>query len=66
MTIEYESGAMLVTHKTGIVDIYTIIELQELRARELERLAACQTDIDYFDDCIANAEASVGEPTLPT
>ncbi|GAI82559.1 unnamed protein product [marine sediment metagenome] len=61
MIIEYEAGAMLVTYETGVIDIYTIPELETMKAKELLRLACCQANCDCIDEYIANAETSAGE-----
>lgn len=66
MIIEFIEGEMIVTHPTGVVDEYDVSELESIKARELVTLACCQTNCDCIDDYIANAEASVGEPEIPT
>lgn len=63
MIITYNGGKMIVTHPTGIVNIYTEADILDQRKHCEVELAESKDEIKYLDNLIKQIKASI--PKLP-
>ncbi|OHB60890.1 MAG: hypothetical protein A2167_05475 [Planctomycetes bacterium RBG_13_46_10] len=59
-TVKYENQTMIVTHPTGVVDKYSIEELNSIKTYPVQIMVRLTNEIQKLDDHIVNCQTSVG------
>ena len=66
MKVEYNGGKMIVTHPTGIVNKYTVTDIEIQKEAVKAEIQESKEELKYLDECIKLILASTPKLSLFT